>query len=132
MPNGPNVLERLQREYTVAYKGRLDKYRNARILFSIITRDGYILLVNPYWQDALGHDPAYLHFRSLFTLVPDSERERLLHAFALADTTEVNETVFHFGHKEGYAVTCLCWLSRWVEKSSGVYVATLTAVVCDE
>lgn len=131
MPNGPDPtkLERLQRQYTEAYKAQLDLYRNARILWAIITSEGYILVANPYWSE-LGYRPEDLHWKSLYGFFPTYTL--LSNLMLNIHIQSVSEQPLKIRKADGELTDVLCWLSAFVEKSSGAWVANFSAVLRDE
>lgn len=131
MPNGhdPTRLQLLQRAYTHAYKETLEKYRNARILWAIITREGYIIVANSYWSE-LGYKPEQLHFTSLYNhFAIDSGIVDMVSKVHIQSTQE-EVLVIHRANGEPQSI--LCWLSSFVEKSSGAWVANFSAVLIDD
>jgi len=131
MPNGsdPTPLERFQRVYTRAYKETVEKYRNARILWAIITREGYIVVANPYWRE-LGYEPDQLHFTSLYGYF-DSD-SGVVNMLSRIHIQSAQEEMLHIRRYGGEQQAILCWLSSFVEKSSGAWVANFSAVLVDE
>jgi hypothetical protein len=131
MPNGPDPtkLQMLQRQYTEAYKAQVELYRNARILWSIITVDSHILLVNPYWH-VLGYIPEQLHWKSIYNLFPTYTV--LANLMVNIHIQSISEQPLKIRKADGDLVDILCWMSTFVEKSSGAWVANFSAVIRDE
>jgi hypothetical protein len=131
MPNGPNPtkLEMLQRQYTEAYKVQLEIYRNSRILWAIITSEGYIIVTNPYWSE-LGYTPSDLHWKSLYGLFPVPAL--LSNLMMNIHIQSIGEQPMKIFRKGGELQDVLCWMSTFVEKSTGAWVANFSAVLRDE
>lgn len=128
MPNGVTKLERLQREYTRAYKEQLELYRTAHIFWAVITRDGYILLTNPYWSE-LGYTAEDLRLRMLYPLFPN--HHLLLMSMLNLHVQSIVEQPLMILDKVGRSRDLLCWMSAFIEKASGTWVANFNAVLRD-
>ena len=128
MPNGTHDIERIQREFTEAYRETVDLFAHARCLWAIITHDGYIALTNPYWGKELGYRHDELHFRSFYAFIPQNEHERLLSQLSTLDYKPTNERIVHLKHVDGNYIPFLFWFSQWSEKSSGVRVTYATGI----
>lgn len=132
MPNGVTHLEMLQREYTAEYNRRLELFRNAQILFAVLTTEGYIILTNPFFGEALGYDDSRLHYSSVFGKLAEADQPKVIRFFGQMDYREVVEEVLTFVASNGQHFRFLCWFSRWATRSSGARVATIIGALLKE